>query len=79
MGDLFILSSVSTIKRYSSSIDMTLPIRSDLRDSNHRCSLGLDISPRWNCLLDNHPLFLPSGAAINIAIWRLYKRSTAGS
>ena len=45
MGDLFILSSVSTIKRYSSSIDMTLPIRSDLRDSNHMCSLGLDISP----------------------------------
>ena len=45
MGDLFILSSVSTIKRYSSSFDMTLPIRSDLRDSNHRCSLGLDISP----------------------------------
>ena len=33
MGDLFILSSVSTIKRYSSSIDMTLPIRSDLRGS----------------------------------------------
>ena len=45
MGDLFILSSVSTIKRYSSSIDMTLPIRSDFRDSNHRCSIGLDISP----------------------------------
>ena len=48
MGDLFILSSVSTIKRYSSSIDMTLPIRSDLRDSNHSCSLGLDTSPSRN-------------------------------
>ena len=45
MGDLFILSSVSTIKRYSSCIDMTLPIRSDMRDSNHSCSLSLDTSP----------------------------------
>ena len=45
MGDLFILSSVSTIKRYSSCIDMTLPIRSDIRDSNHSCSLSLDTSP----------------------------------
>ena len=69
MGDLFILSSVSTIKRYSSCIDMTLPIQSDLRDSNHSCSLGLDTSP--NCIKNIYHNYLPCWYSFESSCWAL--------